>query len=73
MRDDERRAWVEVNLGALKMNAMMLARSAGVPLLPMVKSDAYGLGVAQVVGALESLTPWGYASRRWMREPSYGH
>ena len=60
MRDDERRAWVEVNLGALKMNAMMLARSAGVPLLPMVKSDAYGLGVAQVVGALESLTPWGY-------------
>ena len=51
---------MEVNLGALKMNAMMLARSAGVPLLPMVKSDAYGLGVAQVVGALESLTPWGY-------------
>ena len=60
MRHDERRAWVEVDLGALKMNAMMLAQSAGVPLLPMVKSDAYGLGVRQVVNALESLKPWGY-------------
>ena len=60
MRHDERRAWVEVDLGALKKNAMMLAQSGGVPLLPMVKSDAYGLGVAQVVSALESLKPWGY-------------
>ncbi len=60
MRHQERRAWVEVDLGALKKNAMMLAGSAGVPLLPMVKSDAYGLGVAQVVTALESLKPWGY-------------
>lgn len=28
--------------------------------MPMVKADAYGLGVGPVVGALESLDPWGY-------------
>jgi alanine racemase len=38
----------------------MLARRAGVPLLPMVKSDAYGLGVEKVVPELELLEPWGY-------------
>jgi alanine racemase len=57
---DTPRAWVEVDLGALVRNARELARRAGVPLLPMVKADAYGLGVAAVVRALESLEPWGY-------------
>jgi alanine racemase len=28
--------------------------------MPMVKADAYGLGVVPVVRALESLDPWGY-------------
>jgi alanine racemase len=60
MQDEKRGAWVEVDLGALKRNAAMMAQRAGVPLLPMVKSDAYGLGVEAVVGALESLEPWGY-------------
>lgn len=60
MRHDTRRAWVEVDLGALKKNAQMLAERAGVPLLPMVKSDAYGLGVGPVVRTLETLEPWGY-------------
>lgn len=60
MRHDQRRAWVEVDLGALKRNASMLAARAQVPLLPMVKSDAYGLGVEAVVWALESQSPWGY-------------
>ncbi|HWZ58897.1 MAG TPA: alanine racemase [Gemmatimonadaceae bacterium] len=54
------RAWVEVDLGALVRNARELARRAGVPLLPMVKADAYGLGAAAVVDALESVEPWGY-------------
>jgi alanine racemase len=54
------RAWVEVDLGALLRNARRLSRRAGVPLLPMVKADAYGLGAAAVVRALESLDPWGY-------------
>ncbi len=60
MRHEQRRAWVEVDLGALKRNASMLAQRARVPLLPMVKSDAYGLGVEAIVWALESEDPWGY-------------
>ena len=60
MRHDQRRAWVEVDLGALQRNAALLAHRAGVPLLPMVKADAYGLGVEAVVWALEREEPWGY-------------
>lgn len=60
MRHDQQRAWVEVDLGALKRNASMLAQRARVSLLPMVKSDAYGLGVEAVVWALEPADPWGY-------------
>ncbi len=54
------RAWIEVDLGALVRNAATLARHAGVPLLPMVKADAYGLGAVRVTRALESLNPWGF-------------
>lgn len=48
------RAWVEVDLDALRANAEILCRAAGpgVGLLPMVKADAYGLGMAGVVRAL---------------------
>ncbi len=60
MRHDQRRAWVEVDLGALKRNATQLAQRARVPLLPMVKADAYGLGVEAVIWALEDTEPWGY-------------
>ena len=60
MRHDQRRAWVEVDLGALQRNASLLAQQARVPLLPMVKADAYGLGVEAVVWALEQEQPWGY-------------
>lgn len=54
------RAWVEIDLGALCRNAAALARHAAKPLLPMVKADAYGLGAAAVVRALESLDPIAY-------------
>lgn len=60
MRHETRRAWVEVDLGALKRNARRILERARVPLLPMVKSDAYGLGVSAVVRTLEGLEPWGY-------------
>lgn len=33
---------------------------ARVPVMPMVKADAYGLGAVPVARALESLAPWGY-------------
>lgn len=54
------RARVEIDLGAIQRNAAAVARRAGVPLLPMVKADAYGLGVKEVVAALDPLQPWGY-------------
>ena len=60
MRNDQRRAWVEVDLSALSNNAAFIKERARTPLLPMVKSDAYGLGVGPVVQALEALDPWGY-------------
>jgi alanine racemase len=53
-------AWVEIDLDALVRNAETLRRRSRVPLLPMVKADAYGLGALPVVRALESLDPWGY-------------
>jgi alanine racemase len=54
------RAWVDVDLGALRRNGAAIAARAGVPLLPMVKADAYGLGAARVARALEELDPWGF-------------
>jgi alanine racemase len=54
------RAWVDVDLGALRRNAAAIAARAGVPLLPMVKADAYGLGAVRVAHALEELDPWGF-------------
>jgi len=48
------RAWVEVDLGAVVTNAERLLGHlpAGARLLPMVKADAYGLGMAPVAAAL---------------------
>jgi alanine racemase len=54
------RAWIDVDLAALARNAATLTRHSGAQLLPMVKADAYGLGVGPVVRALEPLDPWGY-------------
>ena len=57
---DTLRAWVDVDLGALLRNGDALARRAGVPLLPMVKADAYGLGALPVARALARRAPWGF-------------
>ena len=54
------RAWVEVDLGALVRNARALAAHARVPLVPMVKADAYGLGAVRVARALEAVAPFAY-------------
>jgi alanine racemase len=54
------RAQVEIDLGALQRNGAVVSRRAGVPLLPMVKADAYGLGANASLRALEVLEPWGY-------------
>ena len=54
------RAWVEIDLGALLRNGARVAAHAGIPLLPMVKADAYGLGAPRVARVLEELDPWGF-------------
>jgi alanine racemase len=60
MKQTLARARVEIDLGALQRNGAAVARRAGVPLLPMVKADAYGVGAAAAVRALDVLEPWGY-------------
>ena len=56
------RAWVEVRTAALRHNLARVGESAGphVKLIPMVKADGYGLGVARVVDALAPARPHGY-------------
>lgn len=55
------RAWVEASADALRANFARLSEVARpAPLLPMVKADAYGLGVRDVVDRLEPLEPWGF-------------
>ena len=53
------RAWVEIDLGALRRNAAAMAARGG-RLLPMIKADAYGLGAIRAARVLETLDPWGY-------------
>jgi alanine racemase len=56
------RAWAEVDLAALQHNYRAVRDAVGArpAIIPMVKADAYGLGMARVVRALEPLEPWGY-------------
>ena len=60
MQESEKRAWVDIDLGALQRNAAAMAQWARAPLLPMIKADAYGLGAIPVARVLEPLEPWGY-------------
>lgn len=56
------RAWVHVSPDALKQNFRRIADSVGpgAGVLPMVKADAYGLGMRDVVTLLEAEDPWGF-------------
>lgn len=45
-------AWIAVDLGAIRRNLARLHERAGVPLIAMVKADAYGLGLLPVARAL---------------------
>lgn len=59
--EPDARAWVEVNLDAVRANYDTVRRRASATrVLPMVKADAYGLGAVRVARALEPLEPWGY-------------
>jgi len=57
------RAWLDIDAAALLSNYARLEKAVGpgVRMLPMVKADAYGLGVAEVVALLEGAAgPWGF-------------
>ena len=54
------RAWVEVDLGALRRNGAAIIARTGVPLLAVIKADGYGLGAVRVAQTLEPLQPWGF-------------
>jgi alanine racemase len=54
------RAWLDVSIAALRRNAQALMRHTGLPLIPMIKADAYGVGTEGVVTSLEPLGPLGY-------------
>lgn len=56
------RAWVDVDLGALLANydALLERANPRAGAMPVVKADAYGLGVCPIVRALESREPWAY-------------
>jgi alanine racemase len=58
----QERSWVEVSAGALRRNYRRIQESVGpgVKVIPMVKADAYGVGMHGAVAALEPLDPWGY-------------
>ena len=60
------RAWVEVDASALRRNLARIADAVptGTGLIPMVKADAYGLGMMPAVQALRPLDPlaWGVAT-----------
>jgi alanine racemase len=60
--DETRRAWVEVDLGALRRNFAALAERAGGAsrLIVMLKADGYGLGAVSVARALAGSPPWAY-------------
>ena len=58
----EARAWLHVRADALRRNLARVRKAVGPDprLIPRVKADAYGLGVAHTVRALQAEEPFGW-------------
>lgn len=58
----ETRAWVEVDLDALRANFRTVREVVprGTAVIVMIKANAYGVGAERAVRALAPLSPWGY-------------
>ena len=56
------RSWVEVSSDSLRSNVLSIREEVGggCSIIPMVKADAYGLGVESILPALEACNPWGF-------------
>ena len=72
------RAWLDVDLDAIRRNARRLVVHSGTRLTPVVKADAYGLGAGAVANALVGESPWGFAVATVsegiaLREAGIGH
>ena len=63
MSNDPRgRAWLEVDGSALRRNLREVAGAAGASagVIPMVKADAYGVGMREAIRWLDKEEPWGF-------------
>ena len=56
------RSWVEISLDSLCKNVLAVRELVGndCRIIPMIKADAYGLGVDNVLASLEACNPWGF-------------
>jgi len=52
--------WIEIDLGILRNNFHLLEKKAGKPVMPVVKANAYGLGLVEISKALEA------AGAKWL-------
>ncbi len=74
---EEQGPWLTVSLAAVVRNARHFGSLVGVPIMPMVKANAYGLGAVAVARALDLAAPWGFgvatlAEARALREAGIG-
>ena len=54
------RAWIDVDLDALRRNYRTIAATSRTAVIPMVKANGYGLGALSVARALESEDPYAF-------------
>ena len=56
------RSWIEICVDSLRKNVLTIRETVGKEcrIIPMIKADAYGLGVENVLTSLGACEPWGF-------------